>query len=87
MIPGSVGEAAQKGLDKLNQLTDLSMQLGVDSPQVESPEEVQSQNMQKNTLNGSLDIMLKDKGGNVDSVKNNSNGFIPVNVTSTQGAF
>jgi TP901 family phage tail tape measure protein len=87
MIPGAVGEAAQKGLDKLNELTDLSMQLGIDNPKIESPEEVQSSNMQRNTVNGNIDINLRDKGGFMEGYQNNVNGFIPVNVSSTQGAF
>jgi hypothetical protein len=43
--------------------------------------------MQRNTVNGNIDVNVRDRGGNVESVQNNSNGFIPVNVTSTQGAF
>ena len=85
MLPGAVGNAAQMGLDKLNQMSDLSVLLGTENQQVQSPEVVNAQNQQNNKVGGNIDINVKDKGNNVDFTKNNSYGFIPVNLTATQG--
>ncbi len=89
LIPGKLGDAAQMGLDKINQMTDLSMILGTENKQLESPEQVNAQNGQENRVSGGIDVNIKDKGNNVES----ANPFgklgtnIPVNLTSTTGAF
>lgn len=85
MIPGGIGEAAQAGLDKLNDMTNISMQLGRDNKQTEAPEVVNSQNQQSNKVSGGVDINIKDKGKNVESAKSQTYGM-PVMVTSTTGA-
>lgn len=86
MIPGGIGDAAQAGLDKLNDMTNLSVMLGRENQQTTAPEVVNSQNQQTNTLKGGLDINIRDKGNNVSGFEQQVFG-IPVNVTSTQGAF
>ncbi len=86
MIPGGIGDAAQAGLDKLNDMSNLSVMLGRENQQTTAPEVVNSQNQQTNTLKGGLDINIRDKGNNVSGFEQQVFG-IPVNVTSTQGAF
>ena len=78
MLPGGIGKMAGQGLELLNSLT-------VENQQVQSPEVVSAQNQQNNKVGGNIDINVKDKGGNIDSTKNNTYGFIPVNLTPTQG--
>lgn len=86
MIPGGIGDAAHAGLDKLNDMSNLSVMLGRENQQTTAPEVVNSQNQQTNTLKGGLDINIRDKGNNVSGFEQQVFG-IPVNVTSTQGAF
>jgi len=83
MIPGGIGEAAQAGLDKLNDMTNISMQLGRENKQTEAPEVVNSQNQQTTKVSGGLNVNIKDKGKNVESVQQQAYG-LPVTVTSTQ---
>jgi TP901 family phage tail tape measure protein len=87
MIPGGIGEVAKSGLDELNKMTNLSVMLGDKKEQVASPDQVKSENDQKNKISGRIDMNINDKGGNVGSVTQKGNGFMPVNLTSTQGAF
>lgn len=86
MIPGTVGEAAQSGLDKLNEMTDLSVQLGREDKQTESPSQVASANAQSNKMQGSINMNINDKGNNLGNVSSDFGG-IPVTTTTTQGAF
>jgi TP901 family phage tail tape measure protein len=83
-IPG-VGKFADSGLESLKKIR-TNMNLTENSEvQVVTPK--QESMSKQNTMNGSLDINLRDKGGFMQSFENNVNGFIPVNVSSTQGAF
>lgn len=87
MIPGTVGEAAQTGLDKLNEMTDLSVKAegaGV----LPSTNQSSSESVQKSVTQNNLAIDIRDKGGNVGGVKQTgSKGGIPVKVSNTVGAF
>jgi TP901 family phage tail tape measure protein len=87
LLPGAVGGAAQMGLDKLNEMSNLSVLLGTENEQVSSPEVVNAQNQQSNRMNGNIDINVKDKGNNVDNTSFGGFNGIPVNLTPTQGAF
>jgi TP901 family phage tail tape measure protein len=87
MIPGGIGEAAQMGLDKLNKMTDLGVNVNSDIKKLDSPEQVNAKNMQENRLSGGLDVNIRDKGNNVESASPFGNFGIPVKVTQTQGAF
>lgn len=86
MIPGDIGKAAQSGLDKLNEMTNLSVMLGKDNKQVESPEVVNAQNSRANTLNGNINMTVNDKNNNIGVIQTDFGG-IGVNTTKTQGAF
>lgn len=86
MIPGDIGKAAQSGLDKLNEMTNLSVMLGKESKQVESPEVVNAQNSRANTLNGNINMTVNDKNNNIGAIQTDFGG-IGVNTTKTQGAF
>lgn len=86
MIPGGIGEAAQAGLDKLNEMSNLSVMLGKENTQVESPEVVNAQNSRANTLNGNINMTVNDKNNNIGSIQTDFGG-IGVNTTKTQGAF
>lgn len=86
MIPGDIGKAAQSGLDKLNEMTNLSVMLGKENKQVESPEVVNAQNSRANTLNGNINMTVNDKNNNIGKIENDFGG-IGVNTTKTQGAF
>lgn len=87
MIPGTVGEAAQTGLDKLNEMTDLSVKAegaGV----LPSTNQSSSENIQKSVTQNNLSIDIRDKGGNVGGVKQKkSSGGIPITMSNTVGAF
>lgn len=54
---------------------------------LESPEQVNARVAQQNSMKGNININVKDKGNNVAKVETNGFGGIPVNTTSTQGAF
>lgn len=86
MIPGGIGEAAQSGLDKLNEMSNLSVMLGQENSQVESPEVVTAQNSRANTLNGNINMTVNDRQNNIGSIQTDFGG-IGVNTTKTQGAF
>lgn len=86
MIPGGIGEAAQAGLDKLNEMSNLSVMLGQENTQVESPEVVNAQNSRANMLNGNINMTVNDKNNNIGKIENDFGG-IGVNTTKTQGAF
>lgn len=89
MIPGTVGEAAQSGLDKLNEMTDLKAQFeGGKSEALPSTNQASSQNIQKSITQNNLAIDIRDKGGNVGGVKQTKGGGgLPIKLTNTQGAF
>jgi len=86
MIPGGIGEAAQAGLDKLNEMSNLSVMLGQENSQVESPEVVTAQNSRANTLNGNINMTVNDRQNNIGAIQTDFGG-IGVNTTKTQGAF
>lgn len=54
---------------------------------LETPEQVNARVTQQNQLKGNININVKDKGNNVSKVDTSGFGGIPVNTTSTQGAF
>ena len=87
MIPGGIGKAAQTGLDKINEMSDLNMMVGHDIKKLDSPEQTNAKMMQENRVSGGIDVNIRDKGGNVESSNPWGNSGIPINVTSTQGAF
>lgn len=89
MIPGAVGEAAQSGLDKLNEMTDLSAQFeGGKKEVLPSTTQAGSQSVQKSITQNNLAIDIKDKGGNVAGVQQTKGGGgIPIKVGNTVGAF
>lgn len=83
-LPGKVGRMAQAGLDKMNELTgDVEVKKEV----VPSTNQAASEQVTKKITenNSNLNVNIKDKGGNVESVDGDDD--IPVKVTSTQGAF
>jgi len=84
MIPGDVGKAAQAGLDKLNEMTDL----GVNAEQTVLPSTNQASNesVSKSITQNNLAIDIKDKGGNVAGVKQTKgNNGIPIKMSNTVG--
>jgi TP901 family phage tail tape measure protein len=85
MIPGSIGEAAKTGLDKLNEFTDLSNVIGSKKEVLQSPQEVQAQNQQSEAgkFKGRLDINVNDPKKQVTTESNFSG--MPVNLSSTLG--
>jgi TP901 family phage tail tape measure protein len=85
MIPGSIGEAAKSGLDKLNEFTDLSNVIGSKKEVLQSPQEVQAQNQQSEAgkFKGRLDINVNDPN-KLTTVESNVYGT-PVTVSSTLG--
>lgn len=87
MIPGGIGKAAQTGLDKINEMTDLKMLVGHDVKKLDSPEQTNAKLMQENRASGGIDINVRDKGNNVESVNPFGNSGIPIKLGSTQGAF
>jgi len=87
MIPGGIGKAAQTGLDKLNEMTDLKMLVGHDIKKVDSPEQTNAKTMQENRMSANMDINLRGNTGAVESTNVWGNNGLPVNVSSTQGAF
>lgn len=89
MIPGSVGEAAQAGLDKLNEMTDLKAQFGSsEGGALPSTNQASSESVQKSITQNNLAINIKDKGKNVESVQQgNQKGGIGIKMTNTVGAF
>jgi TP901 family phage tail tape measure protein len=84
LIPGTVGEAAQSGLDKLNEMTDLSV-VGGDTKVLPSTSQSSSQQIQKSITENQIDINIKDKGKNVEKVEQSRGGGIPVKTTNTVG--
>jgi len=54
--------------------------------QIESPEQIQSQNTQANTLKGGLNINVNDPNKRA-TTESQFGGTMPINLTSTQGAF
>lgn len=84
LIPGSIGDAAKTGLEKLNQFTDLSANVSTSKEILQSPQEVQASNAQATTLKGGLNINVNDPAKRT-TMDSNFSGGIPVNLTSTQG--
>lgn len=85
-MPGKVGKLGADALAKVNDLTGNI--LVSPEEQLEAPEKVVSDTANENNskFKGSVDLNIKDKGGNVDSVSTNTPDF-PINVTPTLGAF
>ena len=84
MIPGDVGKAAQAGLDKLNEMSEI----GVKSEQSVLPSTGQASNesVSKSITQNNLAIDIKDKGNNVEGVKQTrGGGGIPISVSNTVG--
>jgi hypothetical protein len=75
---GDLLEPALKGVQDFRQSLNLN-----ENVKVESPEQVQSQNAQKNNLKGDINVNVKDPNKRTD-VSTNFTG-IPVNVTPTLG--
>lgn len=90
-LPGKIGNMAQKGLDAVNDFTNLKNYITVDEEKtpkkLNTPEQNNMNAMQENRLSGNIDINVKDKGGNVEKV--GTSGFIGMqpSITPTMGAF
>lgn len=85
-LPGKVGDMAQKGLDKVNELSNLGNYIKVEGTQkLESPEENSASLARENRVSGGVNVNIRDKGGNVESTNAYSNGAIPINLSPTQG--
>lgn len=84
-LPGSIGEAAQTGLDKLNEMSNLGVSVKGEVPKLESPDQMNAKMMQENRLSGGFNLNVRDKGNNIESINPFGMQGIPVNVTSTQG--
>lgn len=82
-IPGGIGEMASSALSGINAMTDL----GVTSEVLPSPEQKQAENLQNVAIKGGINVDIRDKGNNVAGVSSNKGGGIPINLSSTQGAF
>lgn len=78
---GDLLEPALKGVQDFRQKLDLTEQV-----KVESPEQIQSQNTQTNTLKGGLNINVNDPAKRT-TMDSNFSGGVPVKLTSTQGGF
>lgn len=87
-IPGKIGEAAQSGLDSLNKMTDLKSYFSADVvKKVDSPEQANAKQMEQNRIKGGVNVNIRDKGNNVESADAFGGGAVPINLTTTQGAF
>lgn len=87
MIPGTIGEAAQSGLDKLNEMSDLGVEAKAGEV-LPSTNQAGSESIQKSVSQNNLSIDIRDKGNNVESVKQNGdNNGIPIKTSNTVGAF
>ena len=86
-IPGKIGELATMGLEKIGSLTG-EIEANVNDGTIPAPETEQANVVRENNanVNGSIDLNIRDKGNNVESTKTEGSG-IPINVSSTQGAF
>lgn len=86
-IPGKIGELASMGLEKIGSLTG-EIEANVANDTIPAPETEQANIARENNanVNGSIDLNIKDKGNNVESTSTKGSG-LPINVTSTQGAF
>lgn len=86
-IPGKIGEMASLGLEKIGEITG-DIDASVTNDKLPSPETQQAKLAQataaESKLNGSLDVTIKDKGGNVENVSSGS-GNLPINLTPIQG--
>lgn len=89
MIPGGIGKAAQSGLEKINEMTDLGVMVGGEKKSVlPSTTQASSEQIQKSVTENKLAIDIKDKGGNVGGIKQTKGTFgIPIKTSSTIGAF
>lgn len=89
-LPGKVGDLAQKGLDKINEMTgNMGVSLvGENSvKKLESPAVTKENNAQKNLVNGQVNVNVSAKKGTEAKTTSYFSGGIPVMVTPTQGAF
>lgn len=86
-LPGKIGNLAQAGLDKIGEFTG-DVEVTPDGEALPSTTQASNSSVIETNNNTSLDINIKDKGGNVDSVKQTKgDDDIPINTTNTVGAF
>lgn len=87
-LPGKIGNLAQAGLDKIGEVTGDVTVTPEDDGVLPSTTQASNTSVVENNNNTSLDINIKDKGGNVDGVKQTGgDNKIPINTTNTVGAF
>lgn len=85
-VPGKVGELSKMGLDKINEITG-NVEVKSDKNEVlPSTNQASSETVKKTIKESNLNINIKDKGNNVESVKRDSSE-IPVRVSNTVGDF
>ncbi|MCM8906777.1 phage tail tape measure protein [Tenacibaculum finnmarkense] len=85
-MPGKLGKIGADALAKVNDVTGsilVSPEEKLDAPETKQADLVRENNT---NFKGSVDLNIKDKGGNVESASSNSPDF-PINVTPTVGAF
>jgi TP901 family phage tail tape measure protein len=88
LIPGKVGKAAQSGLDKLNEMTDLEAMVGDKKAEVlPSTGQAGSEAVINSKTQNNVAISIKDKGKNVESVDQKGQNNIPIFMSNTQNAF
>ncbi len=92
-IPGTVGDLAKSGLKEVNKLTgkmSLENVISGDKNQekvLTSTRQASDEKTRESIQQSQLNIDIRDKGGNVESVtKKTKNGEIPIKTTSTVGA-
>ncbi len=87
-LPGKIGNLAQAGLDKIGEFTGDVKVTPEEDGVLPSTTQASNTSVVENNNNTSLDINIKDKGGNVDGVKQTGgDNKIPINTTNTVGAF
>lgn len=87
MIPGKVGDAAQSGLDKINEMTDLEANINGKAEVLPSTGQSSSEALVNSKTQNNVAISIKDKGKNVEDVKQKGSNNIPITVSNTQNAF
>ncbi|MDB2606181.1 phage tail tape measure protein [Zobellia sp.] len=90
-IPGKVGDLAKIGLDKIGDITgEVAVKSNpIDGP-LDSPESNQARSdamTRAAMVKGQIGINISDPGRVVESTSSNGNVPIPINLSSTQGAF
>jgi len=89
LLPGKLGGLASAGLGKLDAITDLSAltaDVAVDSPEVTTSKQIikQTEEIRENRISGGIDVNLSAPGQQVNDVETFGNSLI--NFSSTQGA-